>query len=305
MSQDRGVVSVPYEGLDSRIRVFRRTLSVVDEFEGMEVDAYAVITRHYVVVCDTMLCPADMATLMREIRDELAGRQLLVINSHADWDHCWGNGYFTGAQNAPILAHDSCRTALLSAQARTTLADLQRFPLFQQVVLTPPTITFSSTLTIHGGDLTLECLHTPGHQPEHISLWIPELRLLFAFDAAERPFPSLASAAAAPALLTTLERLLALQPQFVLCSHDKTASRATLADNLAYLREIERCCRAFLHTHQSEEVGLEQATELIGYPFEAALTPSDEVSDRSYYSQVHDETVRSIMQGVMQASPSV
>jgi glyoxylase-like metal-dependent hydrolase (beta-lactamase superfamily II) len=301
MSPDQGVVWVPNEKLDSRVRVFRRALNVVDEFEGMEVDAYAVITRRYVVICDTMLCPQDMAVLVQEIQSELAGRQLLVFNSHADWDHCWGNGYFTGALAAPIIAHDSCRSSLLSPPARATLAAFQRFPLFNSVILTPPTVTFPKTLTLYGGDLTLEWMHTPGHQPEHISLWIPELRVLFAFDAAEQPFPHIESAAAAPAMLATLERLLALQPQFVLCSHGKTASLLTLEENLTYLREIERRCRAFLSAHRPEEVRIEQAPALIDFPFEMAITTLGELSDRAYYSETHNDNVRCIMQWVVQA----
>ena len=79
---------------DPRVRVFRRIFAP-NTADQMEVDAFIVITTRYVIVLDTLLCPEDMETVMHEVREELAGRELLVVNSHADWDHCWGNNYFT------------------------------------------------------------------------------------------------------------------------------------------------------------------------------------------------------------------
>ncbi len=76
---------------DERIRVFRRTFHGIKEFEVMEVDAYIVITDHYVIVLDTLLCPEDVSFMMQSVKNQLRGRLLLCINSHADWDHAWGN----------------------------------------------------------------------------------------------------------------------------------------------------------------------------------------------------------------------
>lgn len=303
MSALEGVVRVPEISPDSRIHVFRRSLGVVDQFAMLDVDAYVVITTHYVVICDTMLCPEDMAIVAQAIQGELKGRHLLVVNSHADWDHCWGNGYFTGAYEAPIIAHEDCRAYLLSLNAHAKLSDYQRFPIFRQTTLTPPTITFADSLTMHGGDLTLELFHAPGHVSEHIALWIPELRLLFAFDAAETPFPAIESAASVPSLLATLRRMRTLQPQYVLCSHDKTASAGTLEANLAYLQEIERRCRTFFMTHRPAEAQVEQATQLIDYSFDAVaahLNIPVDPTNHAFYRASHDHNVRCVMQWVLQ-----
>lgn len=305
MSALEEFVEVPGGSLDRRIHVFRRSLRVVDQLETMNVDAYLVITAHYGIVCDTLLCPDDMAMLVQAMGKELKGRPLLVINSHADWDHCWGNGYFTGANTAPIIAHERCRTRLLSEEARARLQVYQRFPIFRQTVLVPPTITFASTLTLHGGDLTVELFHAPGHRSEHIALWIPELRVLLAFDAAEDPFPQIDSAEAIPSMIATLHRFLALQPQHVLCSHDNTATVATLEGNLAYLRELERRCRLFLLTPRSAEVQIEEPSALIDYPFDAVVSTYHVPIDRAYYHETHNENVRCMMQWLHQAQTTM
>src|SRR5690349_14921637 len=118
----------PVPGLsgDERVRVFRRAFDITGDLEGMEADAYIVVSERYVVVLDTMLCPADVADMMSFVADELPGRVVLCVDSHADWDHAWGNAYFTGEHSAPIIAHDYCRTRLQSLEAAEELAEFQQ-----------------------------------------------------------------------------------------------------------------------------------------------------------------------------------
>lgn len=296
MATSQDVILVPGMSTDQRIRTFRRNFSA----ENLEVDAYVIITERYLVFCDTMLCPADMAAVFHEIQYNLAGRQLLVINSHADWDHCWGNRYFSESQPATIIAYELCKTRLQSEEAEQKLANFQQsYPLFQNVSLIPPTITFSHTLTIDGGDLTLMLMHTPGHTEDHIALWIPQLRLLLAFDAVEKPLPIIGSADSVPDMFATLEGLRDLQPQQVLCSHGKTTSPAMITQNLRYLREIESRCQTLLRTHQPTDAELMHASTLINYTFDDALTSliqPGETVDRAFYMEMHDNNVHYIMQ---------
>jgi glyoxylase-like metal-dependent hydrolase (beta-lactamase superfamily II) len=298
-----GISPVPAMFHDSRIRVFRRHFAAPGEFDDMQVDAYAVISERYVIICDTALCPEDMAAVMDELCDELAGRQLLVLNSHADWDHTWGNSYFTREHAAPIIAHEAGRERLLSDEALTELADFQqRYTLFQNVVLTPPTLTFSSACKIHGGDLTLELFPAPGHCSDHCAAWIPQLRLLLAFDAVEWPLPGLRDADSPPMMFATLERFKALQPLHVLCCHGQTTHPELIDENLAYLRTIEQRARTLLFTHRPTPGELEQPSALINYSFDEAIasaTGAGATLDRTYYSYVHDSNVRSIIQWLL------
>src|SRR2546421_6958444 len=285
---------------DHRVRVFRRNFNGIEEFDGMEVDAYVVITERYIVVFDTLLCPADVSIMMQLVEDQLPGRQLLVVNSHADWDHSWGNAYFTGEHAAPILAHGYCFTRLQSEEASKGLLDYQkRYPIFQNVSLVAPTITFTQPLTIHGGDLTIELLPAPGHTTDHIAAWIPELSLLLAFDAVEKPIPFLENAEAVPSMFATLERFLALQPKRVLCSHGKSTNAALVEENLSYFREIERRSRNLLQRHHPTNDELEHASEIIHYSFDEVIAGSTVPFDRTFYTWAHDLNVRFLLQWLM------
>lgn len=300
MPSQEGVFFVPEMSSDARVRVFRRNFAAMDEFEGMEVDAYIVITDRYIVVLDTMLRPEDAAQMMSMVQDSLTGREVLVVNSHADWDHAWGNSYFTGEHAASIIAQEKCRVRLQSQEASEELADYQRrYPLFRSVVLTPPTITFDSHLTIYGGDLTIELIPAPGHHLDHIAAWIPELRLLLAFDAVEMPLPCIENAACVPHMFATLEHFIALEPQRVLCSHGKTTSPELVKENLAYLREIERRCQTLLANRCPTEAELEHADELIHFPFDEAIAGKAEQIDRTFYTWAHNNNICSIMEWLM------
>jgi glyoxylase-like metal-dependent hydrolase (beta-lactamase superfamily II) len=261
---------VPNAGWDARILVCRC---------GPLVDAFIVVTAHYVVIVDTLINPrtarAQLALAREHLRD---GRTLLVVNTHADWDHCWGNQLFAGPEAeapAPIIATRQCAGRFRSPEALPFLAEMQgREPgRFDDVRYAPPTILFDERLTIDGGDLTLDLFATPGHTPDHLSLHLPEIATLLAGDAAEWPFPFARSAATLPAMRESLVRLAALDPAVVLyCHAPETSGPALLRANIAYFDQLEAHCRAALargipaHPAEGEDVAT-----LIAYPVAEAL----------------------------------
>jgi glyoxylase-like metal-dependent hydrolase (beta-lactamase superfamily II) len=307
---------VPEMSQDSRVRVYRgnrirtnRTSNLPgpEVFDGMEVDSYVLVTERFVLLCDTMICPEDMAIVMAFLPDDLAKRSLMVINSHADWDHAWGNAYFTGDRTVPIIGHVDCRTRMQSEKDRTLLTSFQhKHPKhFQAVELVPPTVTFQDKWTLYGGDLTIELFSAPGHCRDHIAAWIPELSLLLAFDAVETPLPLIKNVAGVQSMFTTLERFQRLQPQRVLCSHGATTSASIIETNLNYFREIERRCRTVLKHHLPTAVELEQAATLIEYSLDdviagvVRLMDIPDYSGDDFYSRAHNDNVRYIMQWLM------
>src|SRR5690348_9033793 len=76
--------------------------------ETMVVRAALLLGRRRSLVIDTLLCPEDMAPLLAIVARH--GRPVVVVNTHSDWDHCWGNAAFPGA---PIVGHRLCRERIL------------------------------------------------------------------------------------------------------------------------------------------------------------------------------------------------
>ncbi|RJF72077.1 MBL fold metallo-hydrolase [Deinococcus cavernae] len=223
---------------DARVRCFR---------SAPEVDCFAVVTERYVVVVDTFGTPQEAAQMMELLRPALPERQLLVVNTHDHYDHAWGNAVFAPDQAfaAPIIAHalsrdperrlDSARK-LAHKQAQEQAQEPQRFA---DTTLFFPTLTFTHDFMIDGGDLTLHLLPAPGHAPDQVAVWIPELRFLLAADALEFPFPLLSDAAQLPALLGSIERLKALQPEVILPCHGGLHGPELLDWNTRYYTRLQ------------------------------------------------------------------
>ena len=211
---------------------------------GEEVDTFVVSTTRFVVFIDTMSTPALMRQVTDKVRPDLGGRPVLVINTHADWDHVYGNRLFApdGEQPALIIGRALTRERLRSPDAFERLKNQQaEDPRFAEVTLVPPDLTFKDTLTLDGGDLTLELVATPGHTPDHCSVWIPELGTLLAGDAAEFPFPSVRGGATLAQVRSSLQYLITFQARVVLPCHGGTTGPELLSQNLAYfslLRDV-------------------------------------------------------------------
>jgi glyoxylase-like metal-dependent hydrolase (beta-lactamase superfamily II) len=282
---------------DIRIQIFRSHFSAPGEFDALAVDAYTIQTERALIICDTLLCPDDMQRVSHAPGVDSAEKPLLVINSHADWDHVWGTQYLVEQYAPIIIAHEHSRTRLLSDEEKNLLRAFQeKFAVFRPVVLVPPTVTFRETLTIYGGDLTLELFSAPGHQPDQIALWIPEIQLLLAFDALEYPLPSIGAPELVPAMFQSIERFQELQPKHVLSSHrEDSSSPSLITQNLHYLRQIEQRSKALLARRRITGEQIADPASLIGYPYTEARAHVQGTIDDGYYAMTHAENIRCML----------
>jgi glyoxylase-like metal-dependent hydrolase (beta-lactamase superfamily II) len=290
------VTYIPNAGWDARLHIVRC---------GELVDVFVVVTQRYVVLVDTLLNPRTAAELLDIARAELAGeRQLLVVNTHSHWDHCWGNQLFAGPgarHPAPILATRRCAELLGSPEAQARLAE-QRASAperFGDVRLLAPTVLFDDRLTIDGGDLTLELFATPGHASDHIAIYIPQIRTLLPGDAAELPFPFPESAAGLPVLRDSLARMAALEPAAALyCHAPVTSGPALLRQNIGYFDTLEQRCREARRRGAPAHPDIDADVEaLIGFPFEAAVPAGADAEQLAgFYRAGHQASIRMMLE---------
>ncbi len=101
-----------------------------------------------------------------------------VILTHGHSDHVLGGAAFAGAE---VFAHK--RTPAEMHRQLQTFAvkkDLQVELLLSQALW--PTITFSNELLIDLGDKQIQMFPAPGHSLDHIAIYLPNERMLFAGD---------------------------------------------------------------------------------------------------------------------------
>lgn len=276
---------------DSRIRLFRSD----------DVDCFVVTTDRFVVVIDTMITPEEAAQMLTAIQPSLESRALLVVNTHQHTDHTWGNTVFESL--APIIGHEkSLEIARSQESLERWRARQAEDAKYANVRLVPPTLTFTDRFSIHGGDLTLELIPAPGHSTDHVIVWIPELRVLLAADAAEHPWPYAKNPADLPILLETLRSLQAMNPSVVLPCHGGTSDPGLISRNLAYYATLE------LHAKRALEGGmlpenwleLEDLPERIGWNFEDAARSMglEPESVAAFYKDFHLLNARATLIGL-------
>lgn len=295
MSHSHDVTLVPNTGWDERILVCRNAPLV---------DTFIVLTQRYVVLVDTMINPVTAEKLLAYAQPHVQnGRSLLVINTHADYDHCWGNQVFA-AYGVPIIGSRLSAAQFHNPDTANLLAQMQAAEpdIFNQVRLTPPTLQFDERLVIDGGDLSLELFLTPGHTIDHASLYLPEINTLLAGDAAELPYPMARTPEGVLPMCRSLQQLVTLNAQTVLyCHAPVTIGPRLLAGNLAYFRAVETAVRTALaqgiSPHQPEEADLAALTGCTFADAFPADLPQDEIHPY-YRHQGHQKQLRDMLTAV-------
>jgi len=201
----------------------------------------------------------------------------------------------------PIIASRLCAERLRSEAAQFKLAEMRASEpgRFGDVVLTPPSLLFEQQLVIDGGDLTLQLFATPGHKPDHIAIFIPEIRTLLPGDAAELPFPFVESAATLPAMRDSLGRMAALNAETALyCHAPVTIGPALLQQNMAYFDTIEQRCRDALARGIPGTPAADADVEaLVGFAFAEALpADADAAALEGFYRPGHQAAIRAMLE---------
>jgi glyoxylase-like metal-dependent hydrolase (beta-lactamase superfamily II) len=185
-------------------------------FSYLDVNVSAIVSNVGIVIIDTNRSPKIMEKIKKEI-ENIFGRNdfIYVINTHGHWDHCSGNQLY---DNAKIIGHKNCveyishnttdsplniwlleqriskmryeltiqrESAANLTEKRSNIIgwDLVIQDLKNDFIRTPPTITFSDSLILNVGDLTLKMIYCGNaHTNNDIFIYIPEEKLVFTSD---------------------------------------------------------------------------------------------------------------------------
>lgn len=289
-------IYLPNGGWDKRIHPFKH---------GELVTCYAVVTTRYLIVIDTFDSPQVMQGMMDDLQPQMSdGRQLLIINTHSDWDHVWGNQLFSGENApypAPIIASRRCREDFSTSAFAENLEQMQERneKAYGDVQITPPTLIFEDGLTIEGGDLTLQIFSAKGHTHDHTAIYLPEIKTLFAADAAERPYPQPRKPEFMPQMRQTLVDLAKYDADVVLYCHAGDVDDAVIQDNIAYFDFVEAKCRAALANGVvlPDDKTADIAT-LIDCHFAEAMGNDTNDYHEYYKTQGHYDQIRAIWQNL-------
>jgi cyclase len=163
-----------------------------------------------------------------------------VINTHHHGDHTFGNCLFPGAA---IIAHEQARAEAIAFGPPRDLPFWDG-PLWGELTLDPPFITYSDQIAVHAGDLRAEIRHVgvAAHTTNDSIAWIPDRSVLFCGDLifnGGTPFLLMGSVAGAVHVLQHV--IMPLSARTIVPGHGQVFDGTEpIEQTLDYLRFIQR-----------------------------------------------------------------
>ncbi|HEY88560.1 MAG TPA: MBL fold metallo-hydrolase [Thermoflexia bacterium] len=146
------------------------------------VNSVAIRTAEGIIVIDALPFPNEAKKIAKFLNTQGGGRFHSLILTHHHADHSFG--LFAFPAYLELLAHERCRQKLLALGEKSLAETRRNHPVFDQVTLRLPTITFEGErMFVCAGNHTLRLLALPGHTPDNIGVYLEEEQVLVAGDA--------------------------------------------------------------------------------------------------------------------------
>lgn len=147
-------------------------------------NAGAVVTDAGIVVVDTSATERRTRAFLAALTEIAGGAPITVaVNTHLHGDHTHGNCLLPAG--TVIIGHPNIRAGILADSIIDGCPPVwQPVPDWGNVVRRPPTLTTTSSVTVHLGDRRVEVEHPghPAHSTGDLVVWLPDVRVLFAGD---------------------------------------------------------------------------------------------------------------------------
>lgn len=207
-----------------------------------------VVTSDGVVVIDTPQLPTHAMRMKEEA--EARGRIRYVINTEHHVDHIFGNYYFKSAEH--VISHAETQKLFMVvypqinpyeyAKEAMPTDDPEGIPYFpdeKTYFADPkrPDITISGDATLTVGNHTFQLLHTPGHTPGQLAVYIPEERVAFVGDTIFNHCQTWLYTSDIELWLRSLDRLLGLDVDLIVPGHGPVCGKQEIYVQRAFLIE--------------------------------------------------------------------
>ena len=165
-------------------------------YDPLDVSVCVVRGSDGLAVVDTRSSPQQADEIRTDLRELGSSPVRWVVNTHAHFDHCFGNQRFGPASdvNAPIYGH--VRVPIhLDKYERPLLADWiardeEPVEEWRAVVITPPTVLVGERHALDLGDRAVDLLHLGrGHTDNDLMMHIPDAAAWLLGDLIEESGP--------------------------------------------------------------------------------------------------------------------
>jgi len=164
-------------------------------YEPMDVSVIVVVGPAGLTVVDTRNNPAEAEEVIRDVDARFGLPIVAVVNTHAHYDHTFGNQTFATLSSVPIYGHHRIPqhfAAYEGPRLAAQQADPSREPDkdWADVVLTPPDVLVTAPVALMVGGRALELIPLdPGHTDTDLAVLVPDCRVWLLGDVIEESGP--------------------------------------------------------------------------------------------------------------------
>jgi glyoxylase-like metal-dependent hydrolase (beta-lactamase superfamily II) len=218
-------------------------------YDPLDVSVVVIDGEDGLLLVDTRCDPAEADELIAEVAIRFFSPIRWVVNTHAHFDHSFGNQRFGPASelDVPIFGHQNIERHYAEFEAprlEAYRADPSREPdrTWHDVVLTPPTREVSERTSIDIGGRVVELIPlAPGHTDTDIALLVPDARLWILGDIVEESGPPMYGSGSFPlgwpeVLATLLDEM--HPSDIVIPGHGRVVDRAFVAAQADHLKLV-------------------------------------------------------------------
>lgn len=164
----------------------------VARYDFLDVNVGVVAGERGLLVVDTHASEVEARAVLEQVRRLGRGEVVAVVNTHAHFDHTFGNAVFADSYAAlEMYAHEGAAAELpvtgpaLQEEARNDDSDPRHADIAASRILVPGT-TFSSARVVDLGDRLVELIHPGrGHTGGDAVVRVPDTDVMFAGDLVE------------------------------------------------------------------------------------------------------------------------
>lgn len=204
---------------------------------GGGTSVYLINTENKLFLCDTHMGYKSMDIVKDYIKENnLCNKELIIFNSHSDWDHIWGNCAFGKEM---IIGHEKCRKKM-QQYGRYFIDKLAKYK-NGVVEIKYPNITFNNRLSFE--DECIEFIYAPGHTECSAICYDKKDSAVFVGDLVEEPYPIL-NYGDWYVYVKSLEFIKSLNPSFIITAHSGIVAESLVDENIKYIKDFIRCYEA-------------------------------------------------------------
>lgn len=232
------------------------------------------------LLVDTLFDLRLTAEMLEAMRRTTAAAEAVdvLVNTHANGDHCYGNALVAGAEivasRASAAEMEAVPPSLLASFVAAApdlgamgeyLATIFGPFAFDGIVVTPPTRTFDGELSLHVGDRPVTLLELgPAHTTGDVAVHLPADGIVFTGDLVFHGGHPIVWAGPVRNWVAACDRLLALEPAVVVPGHGPLGDRSCIEAQREYLAWVIDEGTPLLDAAMSP---MDAARELAGGPY--------------------------------------